>query len=372
MTLDETHTFFALPIELHTYIFTLACTPSSTRVCTIGPSYYTAFLTGLALSLVSRYVYAASAPARHRAVVIYGWQELLVFERVLLAESCASTSRSRVRYLTLIADELPHDPSLLSEVDKIEQEKSFLDVIARILRVLGKDLYELDLGFQAIDNIKDPLAYLSLSGPGSPLSFPSLKSMFYTCPPSNALPWATAGTFESFPVDILQTSPHILCPCLEDVTVVCNDSTKAGGLQFTNTENDHESGSHVSIIQVNQFPCIEKLTILASTPEQALTALDANEAAWDVGSTLALDVGGLGHKVHIDPQSPKDEDQGTGSWPPQTLQTVILRPKSRWNERWASLRDVVRRQREATRVRNDVAPEALLDIFVLKPGEQVE
>lgn len=397
MAPDEDHTFFTLPTELHTYIFTLACTPSSARICAVGPSYYTAFLTGLALSLVSKYFHIASAPARHRAVVIYGWQELLAFERVLLTRPRTSTSCSRVRYLTLIADELPH-PALQAKVNETELEESFLDAIARILRVVGKDLYELELGFQAIENIKDPLTYLSLSGPGSPLSFPTLETMFYACSPSNVLPWVTASTIlnSSSPANTPQTIPHILCPCLEELTVVCNTSTTSDGLQFADAEQSgiHEYAAEtldgrgiittaaaeethvhdneppvIPIMQVSQFLCLKKLTILASTPKQALIALDTSEAAWDVGLTLGLHLGGLERKT-----KGEEKNQEAGKWPPETLQTVILRPKSHWNERWASLRDVVRRQREemeATRVRSDVFSEGLFEIFVLKPGEQV-
>ncbi|KIK71504.1 hypothetical protein GYMLUDRAFT_338178 [Collybiopsis luxurians FD-317 M1] len=193
------HPFFSLPPELHTEIFTLTCSPSPTRVCTAGPSYYTAFTTGISLSRVSKYVNAASAPARYRSVVLYGWQEMLGFERMLAKYP---PNHSRVRYMTLVADELPQDPSRLltkesyplsapSSSNKLGLERLLLDVIARILRAVGKDLYELEIGFQAIEHVKDPLAYLSLPGP---LCFPNLATMFYACSPSNTLPWGTPSS----------------------------------------------------------------------------------------------------------------------------------------------------------------------------------
>ncbi|KAE9388595.1 hypothetical protein BT96DRAFT_926975 [Gymnopus androsaceus JB14] len=398
----EDHVFFTLPPELHTHIFTLACSPSSTRDSTVGLPYYTAFITGISLSLVSKYVNAASAPARHRAVVIYGWQGMLAFERIVSHTSTGTGSRSRVRYLTLVADELPQDPvstfpqyQFSGIKDKVEVERLLLEVIARILRVIGEDLYELELGFQAIENIKDPLGYLSFSGPGSALSFPTLQTMSYACSPSNALPWVT--TSSPFDEPNIPQIPHLSCPCLEELTVVCSDVITSENRHAEGTEPVEDDGpivnstagdtnnaddrdSELPSLQVNQFPSLEKLTILASKPEQALAALDVNEAAWDVGSALALDIGGLEHKVGSPEPSPTlfPEDENIGStWPPQALQTIVLRPKSHWNERWASLRDVVQRQREEMEKETErdeeakSAPDARFEIFVLKTGEQL-
>ncbi|KAJ4471730.1 hypothetical protein C8J55DRAFT_151827 [Lentinula edodes] len=395
------HAFFTLPLELHIHIFTLACTPNSTKECTAGPSYYTAFYTGIALSLVCKYVRAASAPVRHRAVVIYGWREMLAFERIL----SNSQTRSRVRYLTLVADELPQDPiSLLSEGSyatgsssalsppstsqfcyKTGLERKLLEVVARILRGVGNDLYELEIGFQAIENIKDPLAYLSLTGPGphSPLFFPCLDTMFYACPPSNAFPWGMS----SKPTPVINTiftgsesttfipvSPNLTCPRLKELTVVCNDSTSTlqseilddqfpeyipeeGAEEDTElrepstteeTRNSVEASAGLldAEMNTNKFPSLSRLTLFASTPAQALAAIDVEEAAWDVGSDFQIDICGLRRNITstAGPENPFETEGGTQS---EEFHTVVLRPKARWNERWESLRDVARRQREA-------------------------
>ncbi|KIK71484.1 hypothetical protein GYMLUDRAFT_33663 [Collybiopsis luxurians FD-317 M1] len=165
--------FFTLPIELHTQIFSLACSPSS---CSSALSYYTAFYTGLALSLVSKYVHAASAPVRHQAVALYSWNEMVAFERTISSRRC----NSRVRYLSIICDELPRDPVLLQLEDAATTPQSLeltlLNVIKKILYAVSDGLYELEIGFQVIERIKDPLAYLSLSGP---LFFPCLEAMFF-------------------------------------------------------------------------------------------------------------------------------------------------------------------------------------------------
>ncbi|KAJ3795086.1 hypothetical protein GGU11DRAFT_758639 [Lentinula aff. detonsa] len=437
MTRDE-HAFFTLPPELHTHIFTLACTPNPTKGCSAGPSYYTACYTGIALSLVSKYVRAASVPARHQAVVIYGWREMVAFERILSNPH----AHSRVRYLTLVADELPQDPiSLLSECSsttsfssalspsssrlshKTVSEQKLLEVIARILRRVGKDLYELEIGFQAIEHVKDPLAYLSLTGPGPhlPLFFPCLDTMFYACPPSNAFPWGMtskessstpainmiAAATESSTAVLIPVLPSLTCPCLKELTVVCNDSCTT--FQNENTddqapndipEEDAENvteprepstaeetqdseGADVGVEnKTNKFPSLTTLTLLASTPAQALAALDNEEAAWDVGSNFQINVDGLRRTITstVIPENqtyPPNDSETESTRSVGKLQTVVLRPKTRWNERWESLRDVAGRQREADLERdksNDDAGsgfEVILDVFVLKPGEQL-
>ncbi|KAJ4470851.1 hypothetical protein J3R30DRAFT_3408117 [Lentinula aciculospora] len=420
------HAFFTLPPELHTHIFMLACTPNSTTEFTACPSYYTASYTGIALSRVSRYIRAASAPARHRAVVIYGWREMLVFEHIL-----SSQMHSHVRYLTLVADELPQDSGLLlSEYSspalsprsslqpchKANLERMLLEVIARILRNVGNDLYELEIGFQAIENVQDPLAYLSFTGPNLPLFFPCLNTMFYACPPSNAFPWGMTSQSQSTPAINMNATasessttipmPNLSCPHLKELTVVCNDSTTnfrsevlsdqiSDDVAEEGTEEDTESREPLSTERTqesedidvklsdsetndNRFPSLRRLTLLASTPAQALAALDVEEGAWDVGSNFRIDVDELKRNITGTANSENLQDRASteGSTLSEVLQTVILRPKTRWNERWESLRDVARRQREAE-IEQDVrdddatgASESSLELLVLKPGEQ--
>ncbi|KAF9069339.1 hypothetical protein BDP27DRAFT_1421124 [Rhodocollybia butyracea] len=364
--------FFALPTEIHTEIFTIACSPS----CFGGSSDYAAFLTGISLSLVSKYVRAASAPARHRVVILYGWQQLLAFEGLI---SNPHTS-SRVRYLTLICDELPRDSSVsFLSSSKAGAYEIMLGVIARLLRAVETDLYELELGFQAIEYVSDPLAFLS------PLYFPNLGKMFYACPPSNSLPWAMNG--RSF-------STAIISPCLEELTVVLNDSVldrdgfEADGLPFTEpTPGSHTArigldrmasvrldldcmpkNSFDSELRMGNFPSLTTLNLYASSPAGALAVLYMSEVTWSVGSTLII---GSGTKCKaktssssITPwpynfDSVKDEES---IWPPKGLRTIILRPKRRWCEKWKSLRDVTKRRRELE--------SELPEIFVLKPGER--
>ncbi|KAJ3826882.1 hypothetical protein EV361DRAFT_952486 [Lentinula raphanica] len=472
MTHLNNHAFFTLPPEIHTHIFTLACTPNATRGCISGPSYCTASYTGIALSLVSKYIRAASAPARYRAVVIYGWREMLAFERIL---SRLGHTHSRVRYLTLVADEMPQDPdSLLSECvpttssnsssssssssssalspnsssgvsHKLISEQKLLQVIAKILRRVGRDLYELEIGFQAIENVESPLKYLSVTGTGphsphSPLFFPCLDMMFYACPPSNELPWGMCMTstklsssISAIPIHMITTStesssgspanpdpdlvsPAFICPRLKELTVVCYDSCTSNGHfssdvpeDGTEEEEDMERGeslrdeaegqatedSEGGVVQdqdlgtQTKFPSLVTLTLLASTPAQALTTLDMGEVAWDVGSNFEIDVGGLRRNItntasteeyeHMLDASETERSRSTDG--PGNLRFVILRPKTRWNERWESLREVARRQREdkvevERSEGGDCALKGVLDarvdIFVLKPGEQFD
>ncbi|KIK71482.1 hypothetical protein GYMLUDRAFT_52558 [Collybiopsis luxurians FD-317 M1] len=358
---SDTNAFFALPIELHTQIFSLACSPST---CSSVLSYYTAFYTGLALSLVSKYVHAASAPVRHQAVVLCGWNELLAFERILSGRKC----NSRVRYLSIICDELPRDTvSLLPKNATTPRslELTLLNVIKNIMHAVSEDLYELEIGFQVIQHIKDPFAYLSLSGP---LSFPNLETMSYACPPSNAYPWVTNGNI-SF-VSMRTSAKHpIICPHLKDLTVVCASFESVAnfhihsagevddGMQEVNAAVATDSirsrapgdgkatykDDHRSDAGANQFPSLSTLTIFAPTPEQALTVLDVDSGGWDVGSAIDL----------------TPSRQASATWPPRSLRTVVVRPKSHWNERWDSLRDIMKRQGGNSEV----------NILVIKPGE---
>ncbi|KAJ3769408.1 hypothetical protein FB446DRAFT_220392 [Lentinula raphanica] len=456
MTHPNTHAFFTLPPEIHTHIFTLACTPNSTTGCVSGPSYCTASYTGIALSLVSKYIRAASAPTRYRAVVIYGWREMLAFERIL---SRLGHTHSRVRYLTLVADEMPQDPdSLLSECipsssnssssssslssalspdssgvsHKLISEQKLLQVIAKILRRVGRDLYELEIGFQAIENVESPLKYLSVTGTGphsphSPLFFPCLDTMFYACPPSNELPWGMTSEPSSTPAihmiasstessgstanpDPDLVSPAFVCPRLKELTVVCNDSCTSNGHfssdtpeEGTEEEEDVEAGESLrdedsadseGVVDLEartqtKFPSLVTLTLLASTPAQALATLDIEQVAWDVGSGFEINADGLRRNI-TSAASTEDYERALDASEteriadtdgPGNLQFVILRPKTRWNERWESLREVARRQREDKVVEGersegaDCAKSAFgteVDIFVLKPGEQFD
>ncbi|KAJ3761375.1 hypothetical protein EV360DRAFT_80287 [Lentinula raphanica] len=460
MTHLNNHAFFTLPPEIHTHIFTLACTPNATRGCISGPSYCTASYTGIALSLVSKYIRAASAPARYRAVVIYGWREMLAFERIL---SRLGHTHSRVRYLTLVADEMPQDPdSLLSECvptssssnsssssssssssalspnsssgvsHKLISEQKLLQVIAKILRRVGRDLYELEIGFQAIENVESPLKYLSVTGTGphsphSPLFFPCLDTMFYACPPSNELPWGMTSEPSSTPAihmiasstessgstanpDPDLVSPAFICPRLKELTVVCNDSCTSNGHfsshtpeEGTEEEEDVEAGESLrdedsadseGVVDLEartqtKFPSLVTLTLLASTPAQALATLDIEQVAWDVGSGFEINADDLRRNItsaasteeyeHILDASETEGSRSTDG--PGNLRFVILRPKTRWNERWESLREVARRQREdkvevGRSEGGDCAlkgvSDARVDIFVLKPGEQFD
>ncbi|KAJ3715857.1 hypothetical protein C8R42DRAFT_680578 [Lentinula raphanica] len=461
MTHPNTHTFFTLPTEIHTHIFTLACTPNSTTGCVSGPSYCTASYTGIALSLVSKYIRAASAPARYRAVVIYGWREMLAFERIL---SRLGHTHSRVRYLTLVADEMPQDPdSLLSECvptssssnssssssssssalspnsssgvsHKLISEQKLLQVIAKILRRVGRDLYELEIGFQAIENVESPLKYLSVTGTGphsphSPLFFPCLDTMFYACPPSNELPWGMTSEPSSTPAihmiasstessgstanpDPDLVSPAFICPRLKELTVVCNDSCTSNGhfssdaleeeeeedMEGGESMRDADSADSEGVVDLEtqtqtKFASLVTLTLLASTPAQALATLDIEQVAWDVGSGFEINADGLRRNITsaartedyegaLDASNASEAERiadGSGN-----LRFVILRPKTRWNERWESLREVARRQREEEEVegegeRSEGGNGALksrfgtkVDVFVLKPGEQVD
>ncbi|KAE9397994.1 hypothetical protein BT96DRAFT_921099 [Gymnopus androsaceus JB14] len=314
----EDHVFFTLPPKLHTHIFTLACSPSSTCDSTVRLPYYAAF-------------------------------GILAFECIVSCTSTGTGSRSRIRYLTLVADKLPQDVSAFPQhqfsgiKDKVEVERLLLEVIARILRVVGEDLYKLELGFQVIKNIKDPLGYLLLLGPGfvlfSPFDEPST-------------PWI----------------PHMSCPCLEELMVVCSGSITTENWHAKETGTIEDDGAIVN-----------STTGDMNNAEQALAALDVSEAAWDVRSALAIDVGGLGHKVGSPEPLPTlflEDKNIRSTWPPLALQTIVLQPKSHWNERWASLHDVVKRQQEETEMETECneeaksAPDARFEISVLKPGEQ--
>ncbi|KAF9071969.1 hypothetical protein BDP27DRAFT_1361408 [Rhodocollybia butyracea] len=408
--MTKTHPFFTLPPEIQTQIFTLACTPASTWGSTVGPSYLTASLTGISLSRVSKYINAVSAPVRRRAVVIYGWKAILAFEECLQSTSICT---SRVRYLTLICDELPSDPTSLgipandtgprcSTNRKVE--RLLLEVIARILRIIGDDLHELEIGFQAIEHLKDPIAYLSHSSPQSPLSFSQLQTMFYACPPSNAFPW-DMNVSASAPSDV-SLFPHISCPRLYELTVICNDPSTAfqsgnetqddgpedagdGPREVENTQSNSTTEYDKRVPSDDSFPApfpsLSTLTLIASTPEKALAALDEDEAAWDVGATVVINPKSLGTKTSTSVTATASEGN---IWPPRELRTVVLRPKARWDERWESLADVVKRQREEEaekeaekdKKKNDEGAEddgaedagsAKLEILVLKPGEQL-
>ncbi|KAJ3894440.1 hypothetical protein GG344DRAFT_62997 [Lentinula edodes] len=237
--------------------------------------------------------------------------------------------------------------------------------------------------------------------------------MFYACPPSNAFPWGMS----SKPTPVINTvftgsesttfipvSPNLTCPRLKELTVVCNDSTSTlqseilddqfpeyipeeGGEEDTEprepstteeTRNSVEASAGLLDVEMNtnKFPSLARLTLFASTPAQALAALDVEEAAWDVGSDFQIDVCGLRRNITstAGPENPFETEGGTQS---EEFHTVVLRPKARWNERWESLRDVARRQREANveKGKNDddakSASETELEVFVLKPGEQL-
>ncbi|KAJ3739730.1 hypothetical protein DFH05DRAFT_1529979 [Lentinula detonsa] len=394
--------FFTLPIELHTHIFILACTPSTAHGCNAA-SYYIAFFTGKALSLVNRYFNATSAPARHRAIVVYGWQEIYGFHRLLSKPSYGACALSCTRYLTLIADDLPQDRPLFSMNEQASAETLMLDVIKSILHMVGNGLYELDIGLQAIECISNPLAYISLRGP---LLFPHLTTLFFVCSPSNS------------PLSLLSMStmtlsamvPHLSCPRLKDLTFVCNDLPckignifEARTLEFPDealqSGRDEglvpESGLDATVTDTipdqptNHFPALARLTILASTPAQALAALNAIETTWDdVGCTFDIDGDRIMHQPRITLASQTlSSGHRNGLWNLQTG-TIVLKPKACWSEKWESLRDVAKRQRETNveqysgwthgiigdrdseeRERSFRGDE--LKIFVLKPGEQL-
>ncbi|KAJ3913163.1 hypothetical protein F5877DRAFT_71793 [Lentinula edodes] len=111
------------------------------------------------------------------------------------------------------------------------------------------------------------------------------------------------------------------------------------------------------------FPSLTKLTILASTPAQALSALNVNESTWDVGCIFEIYGDSLSQDL------PLKSQMTTHVWPlrARNLRTVVLIPKTRWNEKWESLRDVAKRQRETNK-----AACSKLDLFMLRPGEQLK
>jgi len=409
--LSKSHPFFTLPPELHTRIFTLACTPVSAREGDTGTSYLAASLTGIALALVSKYVNAASAQARRWAVVLYGWRGILAFERCLGKNDIRT---GRVHYLTLICDELPSDPTSLglltdgfgflspqsSSFDR-NVEKLLLKVIAKILRIVGDDLYGLEIGFQAIEHLKDPIAYLSHST-GSPLSFPHLETMFYACPPSNAFPWDRGRTlgsngtlFARSPVASLEM-PRLSCPRLRELTVICNDPSTSDIFHDETQDEaleDTVEGNELRGIQATQsnfaaeydghlcsgfnlpglFPSLITLILYASTPAQAWSAFDGDETVWNVGSPIVINANSFKSRAS---SSPACADHERDLWPPQKLRTVVLRPKAAWNEIWESLAEVARRQREEQteiheKRNDDGAGSADIEILVLKRGEQL-
>ncbi|KAF5377124.1 hypothetical protein D9757_008806 [Collybiopsis confluens] len=357
-----THAFFTLPTELHTHIFTFACSPSDPNSGAF--SYCTAFSTGLALSLVSKYVQAASTPVRYRTVVLCSWNQMLAFERVL---SGPQISRSRVRYLSIICDEVPKDiPGLLPGLT-CTLECTLLDIIKQILYAAADDLYELDIGLQAISCIKNPLAYLSFSGS---LYFPQLEKMFYACSPSNVLPWFTNNITYSSPTRCLSGFP-IICPRVKDLTVVCASGVTSENFHhYISSEDAQEAKTEVAVPPQlgecsdigDQFPSLQTLTIHASTPEQALAAiLDEDGLAWEAGSTFRVNL-------------PCMQKPGKScTWPPRSLQTVVFRPKALWNERWDSLRDVLKGEEQSRTINEDKhaaddVAEMKLRIVVVKPG----
>ncbi|KAJ3994339.1 hypothetical protein F5050DRAFT_1775276 [Lentinula boryana] len=394
------HPFFTLPTELHTHIFILACTPSTARGCNTA-SYYIAFFTGKALSLVNKYFNATSAPARHRAVVLYGWREIYGFHRILSEPSYGACACSCTRYLTLIADDLPQDPPLFSSiVEQVSAVTLMLDVIKSILYMVGHGLYELDIGLQAIECISNPLAYISLRGP---LLFPHLTTLFFVCSPSNSPP----SLLSMSTMTLSSMVPHLSCPRLKDLTFVCNDSPcKIGNIFEVHTlefpdealqsrdEALPESGLDSTVTDTipdyttNHFPALARLTILASTPAQALAALNAIETTWDVGCTFDIDGGRIMRQPRKTLASQTlSSGHRNGLWNLQTG-TIVLKPKACWSEKWESLRDVAKRQRETNveqygrtdgisgdqdseeRKRSFCGDE--LNIFVLKPGEHCD
>ncbi|KAJ3898818.1 hypothetical protein F5879DRAFT_979222 [Lentinula edodes] len=285
----------------------LACSPSSATGCTTA-SHYIAFFTGNALSLVSKYFNFTSAPARHRTVILYGWQQIYAFDRILSKQRVGVCAHSRTCYLTLIADDLPKDPaSLLPEgslsqrgLDKTRVELLLLNVVATILKTVGNDLYELEIGFQAIEHVRNPLTYLSLKGL---LFFPRLEMIFFTSLFGSACPVSDET--------VSSTLAYLSCPHMKELTMSCSSDSPLKtevplGLNVASqtlqvhriqdlemTVIDNISPSQVLASEnfeetqytpyPKYFPSLTKLTILASTPAQALSALNVNESTWDVG-----------------------------------------------------------------------------------------
>ncbi|KAJ4471756.1 hypothetical protein C8J55DRAFT_563434 [Lentinula edodes] len=389
MALANNHAFFVLPPELHAHIFMLACSPSSAAGCTTA-SHYIAFFTGNALSLVSRYFNFTSAPARHRTVVLYGWRQIYAFDRILSKQTVGACAHSRTCYLTLIADDLPKDPaSLLPEgslsqrgLDKTRVELLLLNVVATILKMVGNDLYELEIGFQAIEHVRNPLAYLSLKGL---LFFPRLEMIFFTSLFGSACPVSDET--------VSSTLAYLSCPHMKELTISCSSDSplktevplgvdvasqtlqvhRIQDLEMTVIDDISPSVSQVLAsgnFEETQytpypkyFPSLTKLTILASTPAQALAALNVNESTWDVGCIFEI----YGDSLFQD--LPLKTQMTTHVWPlrARNLRTIVLIPKTRWNEKWESLRDVAKRQRETNK-----AACSKLDLFVLRPGKQLE
>ncbi|KAJ3820295.1 hypothetical protein F5878DRAFT_620031 [Lentinula raphanica] len=399
------HPFFILPPELHTHIFHLACSPCTAVQGSTTSSHYIASFTGKALSLVCKYFHAVAAPALHRAVVLYGWQEIDNFHCMLSPTTCRTTCShvNRTRYLTLIADDLPPNTSAVRSslssptgFGRAAVETLLLDIIRSILSMIGDGLYELEIGFQAVECIEDPLTYLSLKGP---LIFPNLKTLFFASSPS-FLPAMT--------MSVASMGTYLSCPQLEDMTVVYNDLTvKPSSLAACSVEpprdmllEQHAVDSPLGLcvsrntkrlggtydncgVECHGFPALQNLTILASTPAQALSALNANEATWSRGCTF--DINGLGPLENQNRSISVSQHMPDCSTKFPNLQNVVLRPRLIWNEIWGSLREVAKIQLENSPGRYDCyssmrdgiqALESSMCgkkpiVFVLKPGEQL-
>ncbi|KAJ4470873.1 hypothetical protein J3R30DRAFT_3531592 [Lentinula aciculospora] len=342
---SSNHAFFSLPSELHTHIFMLACSPVPTEGCTTA-SHFIASFTGKSLSLVSKYFSAASAPTRHRAAVLYGWREIYAFDRTLSEPSTVAGTRVRTHYLTLIADDLPQDSASLSAFQKARAEKLLLDAVKSI-----------------------PLAYLSQT---APLSFPRLETMFFVSSSSPLVSSATIGSI----------APRLHCPRLKELTLVCNDSPfkienflpghglvetvqpENGGIQniIENIALTRDSTSKRTPCDndLNQFPSLTRLTILASKPVQALSVLNADEATWDVGCAFNI----------------VSDNMKNTTWCPRNLCTIVMKPRKCWNEKWESLRDIAKRQEtkmdpHGTGNQGERTFCTKLHVFVLKPGERI-
>ncbi|KAJ3894424.1 hypothetical protein GG344DRAFT_62985 [Lentinula edodes] len=370
MALANNHAFFVLPPELHAHIFMLAC--------------------------ISRYFNFTSAPARNRTVVLYGWRQIYAFDRILLrvrnemkdSSSYGGFSRLFSPYWDCHVYDLPKDPaSLLPEgsllqrgLDKTRVELLLLNVVATILKTVANDLYELEIGFQAIEHVRNPLAYLSLKGL---LFFPRLEMIFFTSLFGSACPVSDET--------VSSTLAYLSCPQMKELTIGCSSDSPLKtevplGLDFASqtlqvhriqdlemTVIDNISPSQVLTsenVEETQytpypkyFPSLTKLTILASTPAQALAALNVNESTWDVGCIFEIYGDSLSQDL------PLKSQMTTHVWPlrARNLRTVVLIPKTRWNEKWESLRDVAKRQRETNK-----AACSKLDLFVLRPGEKLE
>jgi len=214
----------------------------------------------------------------------------------------------------------PTTPAERKAAEK-KRERFFLHTLFNMLRLLSPTLLELELSLQAIQSP----SFFSHVGcpsnvwpyqnhPAGPLEFPKLTYLFYACPPSGVLPWSLvtcqrilqphiegAPTSDTSSDLLAEETEHVpfSCPRLMDLTVVCDDSQAGDPDESIVVEEEDEdeatyeterrpseeqadySGLEDENLLVQSqcspltslAPSLHTVTLLASTPAKAITAV---------------------------------------------------------------------------------------------------